>query len=644
MNWMQALAETYDNCQSSVGYSVHPQQRPLLPICHITTQAHVEMTIDGDGNFRRARLITDKADSVTIIPCTEGSASRSGSKPVPHPLCDKLQYVAGDFLVLGGKVTSGFAKRPQEPYLNFVDALTRWCDSPDGHAKARAILRYVTKRRLMQDLANQHLLLVGDDGKLSSKQTAKRDKSVDDIFSVINAQDDAFVRWVVETPTEAESRTWRDKTLWTSWMRYYLGSRSDRGLCYVTGQERVLTASHPKYIRREGDGAKLLSSNDTSGFTFRGRFLNDEQAAGVSFESSHKAHNALIWLISRQGYRRGDLAVVAWATSGVAVPQLTDDAWSLLYGKEETPEQPADYTAQILALQLKQRIAGYGKALGNTDHVAVLALDSATPGRLAVTYFRLLTGADFLQRIDQWHATCAWLHRYRTLAVQQENGKIIRKQAIFVGAPSPNDIAEAAYGSRLDDKLRKAAIERILPCIIDGQPLPRDLAEATIRRASNRIALEQWEWNKTLSIACALFRKLSTKETYDMALDASRRTRDYLYGRALALADSLEQWALNEADEGRQTTAARLMQRFAQRPYSTWRTIELALVPYKARLGDKSWRRQQMIDEVIAAFEPDDFISDKPLSGEFLLGYHSQREALRASRSASSSDANSDSE
>ena len=115
-----------------------------------------------------------------------------------------------------------------------------------------------------------------------------------------------------------------------------------------------------------------------------------------------------------------------------------------------------------------------------------------------------------------------------------------------------------------------------------------------------------------------------------MALDQTRTTRDYLYGRLLALADSLEEWALNEANEGRQTNAARLMQRFAERPFSTWRTIELALTPYKARLGGKSKKRQRMIDEVVALFNPDDFINDKPLSGEFLFGYHSQREFLRS--------------
>ena len=117
-----------------------------------------------------------------------------------------------------------------------------------------------------------------------------------------------------------------------------------------------------------------------------------------------------------------------------------------------------------------------------------------------------------------------------------------------------------------------------------------------------------------------------------MTLEPERKKRDYLYGRLLALAENLEEWALNEANQKRQTNAARLMQRFAERPYSTWRTLELALTPYKARLGGKAYSRQRMIDEVIASFDSNDFLSDKRLSGEFLLGYHCQREALRSSK------------
>jgi len=369
-----------------------------------------------------------------------------------------------------------------------------------------------------------------------------------------------------------------------------------------------------------------------SGFTFRGRFLTAEQAATVGFETTQKAHFALRWLISRQGYRKGSLAIVAWATTGASIPQPTDDPLSII-GFDDLPadQSPTTSTAQEVAVKLKKKIAGYGKEIGDATDVVIIGLDSATPGRLAITYYRELTGSDFLQRINDWHETCAWLHSYTLIKIQdQPGGKIKKKYIPFIGAPAPGDIAEAAYGLRLDEKLRNMTVERILPCIIDGQQIPRDLIESVIRRACNRIAMDtNWEWNKTLSIACALYKKYNQKENYDMALDSNRKTRDYLYGRLLALAESLEEWALNTAGEKRETNAARLMQRFAERPYSTWRTIELALAPSKTRLGGKSKKRQRMIDEVIASFDGNDFINDKRLSGEFLLGYHCQREYMR---------------
>jgi CRISPR-associated protein Csd1 len=85
--------------------------------------------------------------------------------------------------------------------------------------------------------------------------------------------------------------------------------------------------------------------------------------------------------------------------------------------------------------------------------------------------------------------------------------------------------------------------------------------------------------------------------------------------------------------EKRATSAEKLMQRFADHPYSTWRIIETGLTPYKVRLNTKrpgflNYVTQE-IDAVCDLFETDDFISDKRLNGEFLLGYHCQRTALK---------------
>lgn len=110
----------------------------------------------------------------------------------------------------------------------------------------------------------------------------------------------------------------------------------------------------------------------------------------------------------------------------------------------------------------------------------------------------------------------------------------------------------------------------------------------------------------------------------------------------MAIAEYIEEVALKVGDENRTTTTARLMQRFADRPYSTWRTIELALNPYMQRLQVSRTgflvNRKRELDSVLSAFDHDDFTSDKPLSGEFLLAYHCQRMARSESNNQENTD------
>jgi CRISPR-associated protein Csd1 len=238
-----------------------------------------------------------------------------------------------------------------------------------------------------------------------------------------------------------------------------------------------------------------------------------------------------------------------------------------------------------------------------------------------------------LARLEAWHLRFSWAQNFG-------------KDRKFIGAPAPRDIAEAAFGSRLDETLRSATVERLLPCIVDGTPFPADLLKSSVRRASNRVGLERWEWEKCLGIACALFKGFYTEGSYLMALEQERTSRDYLFGRLLAMAEHIESRALFIAGERRDTTAARFMQRFADRPCSTWKTIELALQPYITRLRNNRPGFMHAIgkqmDDVIAAFTPDDFLRDTALSGEFLLGYHCQRQALRPPESASDEDTTTD--
>jgi len=612
MSWMQKLYETYEQCADVPQFA----NDPLLLVSHTVQQAHIEITIDDKGHFLRAVVIPKEE---TILPATEDSAGRT-SDEAPHPLSDKIQYCAADYPDYGGKKKSY--------YMSYEKQLSAWCRSKFSHLKTNAVLEYVHKETVVADLVHEKILHVGQDGKLLT--TWSPDTPVPLIFKNLTAkagerdQGGALIRWRVETLGEPLTATWEDQSLADAWIGFDASQNQTQGVCMVTGKETRLATNHPKRLRHGADGAKLISSNDNKGFTFMGRFMQAEQACGVGFNVTQKAHNALRWLIRRQAFRNGDQVVVAWAVSGKPIPDPFANSHEL-FGikseeKDEKPQCQGD-AGQAFGRRLSKLMAGYRAELGSTNDIVVMGLDSATPGRMAITFYRELTGSEFLDRIQSWHENVAWHQHYSN-------------EIRFVGAPSPMYIAETAFGRRLDDKLRKATVERLLPCIIDGQAIPRDLMESSVRRTCNRAGLENWEWEKNLGIACALFSGYFKERSYQMALEQDRTTRDYLYGRLLAIAEHIEGRALYITKEKRDTGAAKLMQRFADRPCSTWRTIELSLSPYKTRLRSKRPsflnEMEKQIDEVVDIFQGQDYLDDRRLSGEFLLGYHCQRQTLWA--------------
>jgi len=613
MSWIQKLYDTYERCADAPQFA----SDPLPPISHTSKQAHIEITLNERGKFLHAATVPKEE---TLIPATEESAGRTSGE-APHPLCDKIQYCAADYPTHGGKKKSF--------HSTYIEQLKLWCNSSFSHPKAKAVFAYVRKGTVVADLVREKILHVGTQDSLLTFWGS--DQPTPEIFKYLTAKDgerdqgDAFVRWRVQTAGSPLSATWEDKSLMDAWIAFDASQNQTQGLCMVTGKTMLLSKSHPKRLRHSADGAKLISSNDISGYTFLGRFTDAEQACGVGYEVTQMAHNALRWLIGRrQTFRNDDQVIVAWAVTGKLIPDPfanTRDMFDLESDQPvETPAVTQGDVGQAFARRLSKCIAGYQAELGSTDDIVVMGMDSATPGRMAITFYRELTGSEFLDRVQSWHAEFAWHQNYS-------------KEIKFVGAPSPKDIAEAAFGRRLDNNLRRATVERLLPCIIDGQPIARDLVESAVRRASNRSGLKVWEWEKSVGIACALFRGHHKDRGYQMTLETNRTSRDYLYGRLLAVAEHIESRALYLADEKRDTGAAKLMQRFADRPCSTWRTIELSLIPYKTRLRSKRPsflnEMEKQVDEIVCSFKETDFMDERRLSGEFLLGYHCQRRALR---------------
>ncbi len=645
MSWMQKLYLTYE---SILEQGVTDDAEPLTPVGHTIQNAHIVIVIDGQGNFQTARVMPPK--TAILLPATESSENRTSGE-APHPLADKIQYVAKDYADYGGEKKAYF-----DGYLKQLKA---WCESPFAHPKVQAVLHYVAKGRVVADLVEAGIFPLDSDGKVLNKWETEGDAPP--IFSVLPKTKgeikfgSALVCWQVEIVGDVHSQTWTDKTIQRSWADYAASEKAEKGFCLVQGEETVISTMHPAKLRHTGDKAKLISSNDTAGYTFRGRFATAEEAASVSADVSAKAHSALRWLISRQGIRNGDQVTVAWAISGKPVPSPIKDIsaeldwadmenWdiSAVENPDETTVQrlpensgtPPDWSANIgrsAAEIIKKKLHGYRKELKEHEQISLIMLDSATPGRMALTYYQEFLPADYFANLDAWIDDFSWYQRY---SVEVLSGKKTDKRTQWRGVPpSPYSIAEAVYGKSLSDTLKKQLYARLLPVIAGGTsvPIPEDLVQKSFQAACNPNGCENWEWQRNIGVACALYkgwraRKYPLQRRYSMSLDTENRSRDYLYGRLLAVAENTESYALYLAGEKRATTAERYMQRFAEHPFATWRNIELALKPYQERLHNNGKDTgAQAIGEIMELFAIDDFTCDDKLSGEFLLGYHCQK-------------------
>lgn len=625
MTWLRNLFETYESNQNLIGVfqrKSNNQEYALIPLSHSTSNAQIEVTLDMEGNLVSASVI-EKEDASTVIPCTEDSASRSGREPAPHPLHDKLIYVAGDYVKYGG------SEKSYNPHAKYMEQLKSWCESEHSHPKVNAVYKYLLKGRLVEDLIAQKVIFIDGNNKFIEKWEKKSEEELEDkpaIYRVISSgqnQSDAFVRFSVNETGVPESRLWRDSSVFNSFINYYSSTMIDNDLCYVTGTDRPSAEKHASKIRHAADMAKLISSNDSTGFTYRGRFITSKEAASVSYEVSQKAHNALKWLVARQGILIGGEVFLVWGTKHLDLPNPFEGTDNFELFADFVDDANEDITHQQFANQVKKAISGYRHSFEHNSNVIIMAVDAATPGRMAIVYYRDMDKHLFLDRLESWHTTCFWRHQYKS-----ENGKRIT----FFGAPATKDIAFAAYGLNASDKVVKGLVERMLPSILDRRPVPRDIEQSVFNRASNPVGMDNWEWEKTLSITCAIFNRKYKEEGFSVSLDEHNEDRNYLFGRLLAIADVLESRALFYNGETRATNAMRYMQTFSQQPRRTWKIIQSNIAPYQAKYVNRFGYFQRLLDEVGAKFKPMEF-SDESLNGLYLLGYYSQRHALNSNKS-----------
>ena len=416
---------------------------------------------------------------------------------------------------------------------------------------------------------------------------------------------------------------YKDTSLFDAFIGYHhtLQSTAQKGLCMISGNEELIAKNHPCGIVAKDGRAKLISANDKSNFTYRGRFIEPQQALTVGHETSQKAHNALAWIIANQSIMIGGRTFVCWSPrgdaslfkdSGTLTPSYSDEE-----EKKDFPATPTDYKAD-----LKKALSGWQDKLPAEDDIVIASFDAATTGRLSITYYNELKGSDFLNRLAFWKEHCYW-----------SSGKF--------GYQSPSiwEIVKCAFGTEqngklsVDDRVMCEQAQRLLHSVIDQAPIPQDIVRALMHRASMPLAYDT-ESNriKILYNACAViyaYRTVTKKEEWEMALEKDKKDRSYQFGRLLAVMEKVERDAY-DPEEKREPNAIRMQSVFCERPMYASRIIRDSLNPYFAKLSPRMRiYYNNLIGEIFGHLsEFDEKSLNRQLEDSYLLGYYLQRSEL----------------
>lgn len=653
MSFLLELANVYDCVKAEKSL----EDEELPPIFHVSNKIGITVVLDFLGNLKFFQKNTDEKKALSsYMPCTE--AAGQSNKEATYSLCENLDVI--DFYGYKKKLEANLIKlsdKDKKKYLDkisnheqkhilYVELLEKWCNSEFSDDKLKAVLNYVKSGKLCDDLEAKNYLKDALSG---------------------------FIRWQVEDTVISD-----DSEIQNLWIKFYtVNSSSEKGLCYVTGENVVLAKMHPSKIRGTGDKAKLISSNDSTNFTFRGRFENANEACQIGKITTQKAHAALSWLIKRQGIHliakgsdgsvKSDLVILAWHKSK-KIPnfiQTGNDLEEDLSSSRKRKNEGYKNTGERFSESLKKSLYGYYDSYINDEkassHINLMVLNAATSGRLSILLYQKLNSSDFINKIVDWHEKLSWNLVYQKKSdeykwTEQENSpslKMIAEWACYKSGAEINPF----YTNEIPVV---KVMQRLIQCMLNGSKIPSDIEKLCIAKASNLLTVKVSDNSKIstdqkdfitrnlrlqlVEVACAIYKYNHPEEDYKLELEKERPSRSYLFGRLLAVIQQEENAALKKMGENRETNAIRYMQQFAKRPLSTYQDLyQNKLKPYRRHLnsGLVEWF-DRIIQDISDLLNINNFATDEPLSGEYLIGYHCQLKFFRKDSTANSDKLNLD--
>ena len=379
----------------------------------------------------------------------------------------------------------------------------------------------------------------------------------------------------------------------------------------LTGENVPLTELHAKNIFPLQSGAKLVSANDKTEYTFRGTFVkNAEDLLTIGYEASQKSHNMLRWLLNNFGIIAGNEMFVYWNPNGRYVPSPFED-------RKEGDEIISD--REILYRSIFESTED---SLSSTDCVVIAAFKAMTTGRLALAYYSETPGNDFVAKLEKWKES-------------------------FTGAkwiPSIYMVSKYVYGSERNERIEIESgiytkkIEELLWCKLYGHPISESLKSVLVTKASSPLKYKSLKNRRYITyIAVLILRKYENdkagKEVYTMTLDLDNTEISYLMGRLLAVYEKAELDTYTEEElKSRIPNAVRYQNKYVQRPAATLIVLKNKIVPYlnklKRRKNSLYIKYQKIFQEIFEKVDGRETKLTGKLSDSYILGYYHQKESF----------------
>lgn len=598
MSLLNRLYETYNRCLENElvdNCKEIDSETVLLPLFHTNKRSNgndiIEITINEDSEFIDAQYLPK--DSWLIFPITEDSLTRS-SGPAPHPLCDSFKYLS---------------KLDEKNHQDYLGVLEGWYEYSINNNPCRELLiirNYMNKSSVMENIMSS--IYHGKNPVLEKykltyyeEKNGKEDKIVVDL-------EKTFITFKLELEkTITVTKCVKLHQNYEAYQREMLKNK-EQSICDISNKLQYCTSKHRSLL-----GTSKMIGTSNNKWTYYGRFKDGNEVICIGYETSQKIHNMLKYLMDNPKTNR------FIGENSYLINWFSDDI-----GNEENLNILDEYDINTSTKIASNFVLGESNQLCENNQYYVLILDKISNGRISVKYFRELSKSDLYERVTYWYQTMSWsAYSYEVKGFIEKAFPLYRLTELTYGTENSGKMI-------CNSKLKKSTIERLLHCIIDQKPFPRDIKRKMVENASHRMSYKN-NWNNILSAACAVIKKCNADygnpnhKEVSIMLDKQNLDRSYLYGRLLAVAEKVERDTYGD-NESRLTNAERLWSVFTRRPATTWMLLEEKLMPYYGKLSKtkKGGYYKKLVSEIMNELEP---MADnnKKLNENFVLGYYHQR-------------------